>query len=168
MDYAFTSLTTGTSAMNFPRIHIFVGDEGSMQMLPFIGAMDALGSTINRSSCELMTFSKLKDLIRFKQWTQDTFLKWLRDADIYIIICHIHQGFAYEPLRWDPVDFYQKLYDNLKGRIGFPSGEGLRCPIFTQNKVEYIAALADIMNPTSIVPIAWHYDYSLLKGDIEE
>jgi hypothetical protein len=88
VDYAFTSLTTGISAMNFPRIHIFVGDEGSMQMLPFIGAMDALGSTINRSSCELMTFSKLKDLIRFKQWTQDTFLKWLRDADIYYYLPH--------------------------------------------------------------------------------
>lgn len=139
-----------------------------MQFCPFIGAMDSLGSTIDPCICEKMTFSKLKDLIRYKKWTQAIFLKWLRDADIYVIICHIHQGFAWEPLRWDPVDFYEKLYDHLKDRLGFPSGESLRCPIFTQNKVEYIAALADMVNPTKIIPIASHYDYSLMIGDVTE
>lgn len=154
--------------MNIPLIHIFLGDQSNMQVLPFTGALNVIGNAIDRSKCQTMTFSELKDNIRFRGWTMRTFLDWLQFADIYLIICHIHQGFGYSPIFWNPVEFYQLLYDALKDRRGFPSGEHLRCPVFTQDKVRYLAALEGLVNPTRIVPILRDYDYSELTEDVEE
>ena len=42
-------------------------------------------------------------------------------------------------------------YNRLKYHNGFPSGE--RCPVFTQDKIEYIKRLGDLALPTLTVPL---------------
>jgi hypothetical protein len=151
-----------------PRIHIFEGDPKNMQIEPFFGALHEL--RVPASTYEVMSFSKLKDNMRFRNWTQDTLFEWFLDCDIYIIICHIHQGFSHHPINWDPVKFYERLYTTLKDRRGFPSGEHLRCPVFTQNKEVILQAL-DIhgyTNPTMIIPIIPDCNYDNILRDVEE
>jgi hypothetical protein len=154
--------------MNTPTIRIFLGDEKNMQHIPFTGALNSIGNVIDRSKCSTMLFSQLKDKVRYEGWTQTNLINWLRDADIYIIICHVHQGFGHAPLMWNPVEFYDELYRTLKDRRGFPSGEQLRCPVFTQDKVRYLSALDGLVNPTRIVPIIEDFDYAELKEELEK
>lgn len=145
-------------------IHVFMGTESHVQRDCFYGALNELGI----SECEVMTFAQLKNNIRCKNWTLDTFLSWLQECDIYIIFCHIHQDFGVPPLLWEPVDFYDQLYDKLHGRLGFPSGDQLRCPIFTQNKFRYIEALGSLCNPTFVVPIEVDMDYNSYVSEFDE
>lgn len=109
-------------------IHAFMGDESHVQRDYFYGALNELG--ISTRDCEVMTFSQLKDKIRFQKWTLDTFLSWLQECDIYIIFCHVHQAFGVPPLLWEPLDFYDKLYDKLHDRLGFPSGDQFKSGLF--------------------------------------
>jgi hypothetical protein len=141
-------------------IHVFMGDESHVQRDNFYGALNELGISTHQSECEVMTFGQLKDKLRFKKWTLDTFLSWLQECDIYIILCHIHQAFGFPPLLWEPLDFYDKLYDKLHDRLGFPSAEQLRCPIFTQNKYIYVEALGSLCNPTLVIPLEPDIDYN--------
>jgi hypothetical protein len=154
--------------MNIPTIRIFLGDEKNMQHIPFTGALNSIGAVIDRSKCSTMTFSQLKDKVRYEGWTQNSLINWLRDADIYVILCHIHQGFGHVPILWNPVEFYAKLYHTLKDRRGFPSGEQLRCPVFTQDKVRYLSALDGLVNPTRIVPILRDFNYAELREELEK
>ena len=44
-------------------------------------------------------------------------------------------------------------YNRLKHHTGFPSGEQLRCPVFTQDKIEYIRCLGELAIPTITVAL---------------
>jgi len=44
-------------------------------------------------------------------------------------------------------------YQRLTYHPGFPSGDQLRCPVFTQDKHVYIRALGDLANKTNTVPV---------------
>ena len=45
---------------------------------------------------------------------------------------------------WDATEYLQNL-SLLDNHIGIPMAEQLHCPMFTQNKIEYIQALGDVI-----------------------
>jgi hypothetical protein len=65
--------------------------------------------------------------------TEMDIVNWLLEGDIHFIISHIHQGIV-------------KLHDHP----GFPSGDNLQCPVFTQDKYKYLSVLMSkgLCNPT--------------------
>ncbi|KAJ1380871.1 hypothetical protein B484DRAFT_411895 [Ochromonadaceae sp. CCMP2298] len=56
----------------------------------------------------------------------------------------------------------QRLFDHP----GFPTGSNLSCPVFTQDKFRYIAACADICNPTMKIEIAENGRYENIYDDV--
>ena len=74
---------------------------------------------------------------------------WLLNSDIHFILCHPHQGLVH---KWKPNDIYKNI-TLLKNHFGFPFRSQLLCPVFTQNKYDYIYAVKDICIPTVIVSI---------------
>ena len=74
---------------------------------------------------------------------------WLLNTDIHFILCHPHQGLVH---KWKPNDIYKNI-TLLKNHFGFPFRSQLLCPVFTQNKYDYIYAVKDICIPTVIVSI---------------
>jgi len=69
----------------------------------------------------------------------------LLGGDIYFILGHIHQG---NP-QWSAI-LIQELLLTLRGRgrVGWPEGKHLACPVFTQDKFEYIKKCPAIALPT--------------------
>ena len=59
----------------------------------------------------------------------------LNEADVYVILGHIHQG---NP-QWSAV-VIQELLTELKAtrKVGWPERKHLTCPVFTQDKYQYI------------------------------
>ena len=88
------------------------------------------------------------DLLR-DHWGPKQTISWLREADIYVILCHSHQGLK-NP-RWDCSELMLSMRP-LEYRLGFPSAENLRCPMFSQNKWNSLSCLKDRINFT--LPIA--------------
>ena len=71
------------------------------------------------------------------------FVEWLAQGDVYVILGHIHQALQ----DWNVTELYDLVY-GLTSYRGFPQHRELRCPIFTQNKFDYIRACHDITIPT--------------------
>jgi hypothetical protein len=145
------------------QLKVFLGDESHVQRDCFYGALNSLGISSHPTNCAVMTFSQLKDKIRFESWTQQTFIDWIGDCDIYVILCHIHQSFGFPPLLWDPLEFYESLYQKLYNRVGFPEKDQLQCPVFTQNKFKYIEAIGSLANPMEL-----DIDYHTYVPDFNE
>ena len=65
-------------------------------------------------------------------------INWLLGGNIHFIIGHIHQGIVNINMN--------KLYTaimKLQHRPGFPVGDNLQCPVFTQDKYTYRTCLLE-------------------------
>ena len=90
--------------------------------------------------------TKFNSDIRAEGWGASDAIEWLKeDADIYFILCHLHQGVK-NP-RWDCSELIIS-FRSLENRIGFPLAENLRCPMFTQNKWNGLSAVKERINFT--------------------
>ena len=78
-------------------------------------------------------------------------ITWLRESDIHIILCHMHQGKKHQI--WDCLGLNLALF-RLDNHLGFPMAELLSCPIFTQNKLNYLSALRDSDRINFTLPIS--------------
>ena len=72
-----------------------------------------------------------------------------RLATLYYVI-RPHQ--SAEALQWPPHQFYSGL-QCLRSKIGFPRGEQMLCPVFTQNKGLYLLLANQYCNPTLIIDL---------------
>jgi hypothetical protein len=121
-----------------PVVHIYHGSEENKQYKAFLSTTTELKTRWGSISF----VSKNADAI--KKWTEDQLVSWLLDCDIHLILCHPHQGM--KPC-WSTIELYSQM-ERLRDHIGFPSGDSLRCPIWSQNKIEYLHAVPHITNPT--------------------
>jgi hypothetical protein len=97
--------------------------------------------------------------------TEREFVNKFLEADLHFILAHPHQGAKIKQLGWDMV----KLGDNLQRlyhHVGFPRSEELLCPVFLQDKYEYLYALGEDANPTMRIFFNKNHDYSSLFEDI--
>ena len=96
---------------------------------------------------------------------------WIIKSDVHFILGHIHQGenilslIAFylllyfrihqgviEQTQWDVKVLYEEVF-RLKYHLGWPWGPKLKCPIVTQNKINYNKVCSSITNPTLEVPM---------------
>lgn len=123
-------------------VRVFAGSLGNIQesllipelrspLLPVNHVVEVLTMNVIRKSTPLFTPSDL--------------VEWLLSSHIHFIPCHPHQGAS--GLNWDVVDLYNQL-KRLEDHPGFPNKGYLTCPIFTQNKIEYLHAVPQFTNPT--------------------
>ena len=64
---------------------------------------------------------------------------------------------------WDYRLIDQSL-QQLQDHVGFPAARNLSCPVFTQDKIKYIVACADICNVTVRVDLpCFDFDISCLE-----
>lgn len=85
---------------------------------------------------ETLTFKEIREAPHF---TLRDFVDWLLGSHIHLITTHIHLGVR--GFDWSMRDVNLEL-ERLKSHVGFPSGDKLNCPIFTQDKFRYLSVLA--------------------------
>lgn len=81
------------------------------------------------------------------KWGITDIIDWLLDSDIHFILSHIHQGFISSSKHLNMDEVLGQL-KRLNTHNGFPNGEALNCPVFTQNKILYLRALGNMANNT--------------------
>ena len=133
-------------------VRVFSGGKASIQSGPFHTAMKKLQRSLlssNRSlQVEQMDTAKLCELkLHPKQ-----FVDWYLYAHAYFFLAHIHQSLFNHNLVWDMKEAVAE-FQRLRYHNGFPSGEQLRCPVFTQDKIKYIRCLGDLAINTMTVPL---------------
>jgi len=142
------------------EIRVYQGSkEFGNQLIPFHQACDIIQTTSTIRICTL-DCSEVNDF----KLTEDDIINWLLEGDIHFIISHIHQGIVNVNMN--------KLYKSimkLHDHPGFPVGDSLQCPVFTQDKFMYLQALMPkgMCNPTLKVDFLPVMDYESIKEDVQ-
>jgi hypothetical protein len=102
------------------------------------------------------------DDVKQRRWNIHDLVLWLLDCDIHIILCQHYFGAMFYGYWWDIMDIYTEM-DYLTEHLGFPTGGQLRCPVFTVNKYEYIAAVPEFTIPTLKIEIIEYNRLELLS-----
>lgn len=145
------------------KLHVFQGGEFGYQSTNFIIALAKFQNSGQFSfETEYITCKVIKE----KRWTIRDLMDWLIDCDIHFILTHIHQGIT--QLNWNMTDLYQSLL-RLQAHRGFPNGLQLECPMFTQDKYEYLRVLMPVKlaNPTMKIKFNSTGNFSYLLNDIQ-
>jgi hypothetical protein len=147
---------------------VYHGPLNNKQYAAFMTAVSNVGLNLGLAAIEVETLSLLT-LREDKNWSLERFVTWLMRSDVHFIICHAHQGtrgldWSIEPLRAE--------LQRLKNHPGFPSGKQLDCPIFTQDKWEYIEALNNAMHgftmPTFKIPVSRGMNMTEMEAGIRK
>ena len=123
-------------------IRAFVGGDKAVQDEHFTLAWRKVEAFLNTKSSsnsvklETLTFKEIREAPSF---SLRNFVDWLLGSHIHIITTHIHLGIR--GFDWGVRELDLEL-ERLRSHVGFPSGEKLSCPIFTQDKIRYLNALA--------------------------
>lgn len=105
---------------------------------------------------EYLFVSEIRDL----GMAPGSLIDWLLDSDFHIFLSHPHQGISIQYFNCS--ELLSHLL-RLEMHPGFPSGNNLRCPIFTQDKLFYIQALRDFTIPTFALETPNYEDYPAHK-----
>jgi len=124
------------------RVHVFLGGKTGVQHQPLLSAR----RSFRLAGYYLEWFEVDIDLVKEHNWRPVDLIEWLIDSDIHLIISHLHQGLL-DTLRWNVSELKNQL-GCLYNHVGFPFQENLFCPVFLQDKFEYIDALGCFCNPT--------------------
>ena len=168
-DHARRSLLMWDAIISTPKqigsiklIRVFTGGKQSIQSGPFLHAVAGiqkrfLGTDIRVESMNTQELCAAK-------LQPDQFVGWLMNSHVHLILGHVHQSLLNHNLVWD-MEYAMLQYNRLKYHVGFPSGDQLQCPVFTQNKIKYIECLGDLAVKTLTIPLTQDgkYDQSVLS-----
>jgi len=134
-------------------VRVFTGADGSHQKGPFLIAFEAFKRSITRTSSKVIIVEELSTkLLASHKWQPNQYVDWLLHSHVHFILGHVHQSLRLHNLYWYMPEALRE-YQRLTYHPGFPSGEQLRCPVFTQDKLVYIRALGELANKTLSVPV---------------
>ena len=123
-----------------PLMRVFQGGLLGNQMQCFGVVAPPLSKTLG-FDLEVITVKDVNDW----NFTVEDFVNYFLASDIHIILAHPHQGLT--RLGWDMEHLSSQLR-RLHYHKGFPTKLELECPVFLQNKYDYLAALGSFANPT--------------------
>ena len=113
------------------RLKVIHGSSGNPQYRPFSHAVAMYRDQFGLDSITVEYLDNKK--LRESDWDIDAMLEWYLKSDAGFIITHIHQGVPY----FHCSELYNKI-QLLCNNKGFPNGDHLQCPVFTQDKYEYL------------------------------
>ena len=132
--------------------------------MPFVTAVDTVAAEskhIRQFTVESMSLDDFK----MSGMTFTNLVDWLLESHIHFIICHIHQGM--ENTLWSIEDIYTEI-QRLRPHPGFPNGDQVTCPIFKQDKFEYLNLLPSYMTmPTHKIDLAADMDMNAMEEVIK-
>jgi hypothetical protein len=134
-------------------VRVFTGADGSHQKGPFLIALQAFQRSLTTICGKVIIVEELstKQLAAHK-WQPSQYVDWLLHSHVHFILGHVHQSLRLHNLIWYMPEAL-KEYQSLTYHPGFPSGDQLRCPVFTQDKHVYLRALGNLANRTLTVPV---------------
>lgn len=127
-------------------IRVFTGGCDGAQTNHFRQAFQDLDSRTSQFKVTYVSIKQVKDA----GWTPTELVSWLASGDVHFFLSHIHQGLSAKgesQMGWNMIDLHAQLA-RLRFHPGFPTGDLLACPVFTQNKIGYLKAIPTFVNPS--------------------
>jgi hypothetical protein len=121
---------------------VFAGGQTSSQVGPFTTAFAHAQMQMASQANIQIEIIYNKDL-KTNEFSEERLITWLAGADVYVILNHIHQGNPH--LNAETIKLAVR---RLESHVGWPSGHHLECPVFLQDKYEYISKCPEISTPT--------------------
>jgi len=138
-------------------VKIFTGGEGSLQLKHFMVAKSRVAAHLLLHNDIILEFEYInsEDVRINHRWSEKQFVDYFLDCYFHVFLSHPGQGqvnrsHKAEPNRDNPWDMEILLHEleRLKGHNGYPFGEFLFDPAFTQNKIKYIETMKEYSIPT--------------------
>jgi hypothetical protein len=142
------------------QVRVFIGGFDSIQITPFKGAVFDQNFDCEKFEFDYISISDIKKV----HWSPNDLVDWLLGCHVHFILSHVHQGL--EPLQWNLVELQEQL-KRLRHHKGFPNGDSLGCPIFTQDKYNYISSVPSLTNPTLKIDIIDDQSDEILSGAVD-
>jgi hypothetical protein len=137
-------------------IGVFTGGLRGVQVDQFLEALQLVIQEFelyyNPGKLQISVFYISAKDVANNRMTPTQLVDRLLNADVHFILSHIHQSLLNRNIGWRIDDLLTNL-ERLKFHKGFPCGEQLSCPVFTQDKYQYINQIAGYSIPTMKVPI---------------
>ena len=113
-------------------IRVFSGGKASIQSGPFSNAMKKIQrACLGLNIVPHVEYMDTKMLAQLK-WQPEQFVEWLLRSNVHAIIAHSHQALFSHNLVWNMSEALAQ-FQRLRYHTGFPLGDQLRCPVFTQD-----------------------------------
>jgi len=125
-------------------MRVYAGGESGVSANSISCAISAILKQFEASTPQILV--ETKGIQEIRSWSPSELVDWLLGSDVHIIGTHMHQGIP----RWNAAHVWLEL-QRLKGHHGFPTGDNLMCPVFTQHKFHYLCALRSFVAPTLAV-----------------
>jgi len=152
-------------------VGVFLGDKDSRQGSIFKSAAATVKSFYRDTRNVNIQFKYLNnhDVFEIRNWKPYNLFDFLRQQDIHVILAHVFQSnIVFPQLRrhW-PINLYLRNLDMLQFHLGYPMGKFIICPVFKQQKMEYLNILRNYSTPTiaTIFPSLSYYEWSLDKRE---
>jgi len=131
---------------NVVTVGAFLGSSISRQGSLFKLAVENVKNYYNERNIDIKFECLNTNEVIEKGWEPHHLFKFLRQNDIHVIPT---QGYHSDIgiLNWR-FDCYHNELEKLKDHIGYPMGRYISCPVFQQNKIEYLEKLKEHCIPT--------------------
>lgn len=126
----------------------------------------ATGKVLGALGDHVVKFEEV-NIVYFREsnWSPADLVDWLLESHIHFITCHPHMHLDKIAPCID--ELYSEL-ERLKYHSGFPSNEDIFCPIWRQDKIEYLRALPPrYILPTCQVPMSNDMCMEATKGILD-
>jgi len=151
-------------------VRVYTGGRSGSQLLAFniaIAKFMRIHPDLNEMSVEYMGPSEIGK----NRWDIKDLIDWLIGSHVHFILAYIHEGTVSHGLNWD-MSIVEEQLIRLKYHVGFPNGEKLCCPVFTQNKINYLDCLGDFANKTLMVRLTFNGQFDrdiikMIKGSVQ-
>jgi len=141
-------------------VRIYMGSFLNSQWLRFSVSLPSIAAMYNLQ-VEILSIQDVNK----RRMSESDFVNYFLAADIHFILGHAHQGASIRALGWN-MDVLKENLQRLKFHNGFPSGLEVQCPVFLQDKFEYLTGLRDYANPTLRIDLRKNGDYTSLHDEI--
>lgn len=113
-----------------------MGNSNGEQSDRFTNAFANVKTFLTNAGYSVMLEHQNLKTMREEKLTAKTLVDWLLGSHIHFVITHPHQGME-SATAVSVVQLYRE-FARLKYHFGFPCGEQLQCPIFSQDKWNYL------------------------------
>jgi len=131
---------------NVVTVGALVGDKISHQASLFKLAVENVKNYYHERNIDIKFECLNCDDVNEKNWSHHDLFTFLRRNDIHVIPTHGYQSNVVQSC-WK-LDSYLEHLESLKYHIGYPMGKYIMCPVFLQDKWEYLNKLNHYCIPT--------------------
>lgn len=143
---------------------VYIGNSSGEHVIPFTIALSKVIAHLGTSGFEVKEESLTLTEARTRKFSAKLLVDWLLGSHIHFVTTHPCQGWHTTATNVEEV--YDE-FSRLKYHPGFPMGVQLQCPIFTQDKWNYLQHIPSKMKSCKISIAEANEEFDAVKRQVQ-